>query len=110
MLKEALQQEDTNVSIEKIDESMLAFYIGDTKKLIRLNNGEFPKDNDVIAKDYTQSISLERQVILDIMERIIDKSKEQSPSDWVQKVMSCMSLLQSICKTNNKKQNGRIMS
>jgi len=85
ILKEALQRKNADVSIEKVDESLSAFYIGDTKKLIRLNNGEFPNYNDVLSKDYTQSISLERQAILNIMERIVDPLKEQSPSDWVQK-------------------------
>lgn len=85
MLKEALQQENADVSMEKIDESTSAFYVGNDKKLIRLNNGKFPDYNKAIPKNYAESIALKRQAIIDIMEKIVDESKEHSPSDWIQK-------------------------
>ena len=88
ILKEMLGQESAVVSAERIDENLAAFYIDDTKKLIKLDSGTFPDYRAVISrpKIYTRSVTIERESAVDLMEQILETSEYKgSPSDWVQR-------------------------
>jgi RNA polymerase sigma-70 factor (ECF subfamily) len=85
ILKEYLAGKDAEVSIEQIDENMAAFYIGDTKKLIKLIPEEYVNYKAVIFYPigYNESITLDRKEAIRIMEMIVEASEGNYPSDWI---------------------------
>jgi DNA polymerase III sliding clamp (beta) subunit (PCNA family) len=86
ILKEYLADKNSEVNIEQIDENMAAFYIGDTKKLIKLIPKKYPDYRAVIFYPigYDESVTVERMLAISFMEKIIGTSEGYDPSDWVQ--------------------------
>jgi RNA polymerase sigma-70 factor (ECF subfamily) len=87
ILKEAMEGKPAAVSVEQIDEDMAAFYIDDTKKLVKLISAKFPDYKAVIfyPRSYTESITIERKPAIDSVEKIIEESEGNCPSDWIQR-------------------------
>jgi|GEM_PF-1546024 len=84
ILKEALERKSAVVSLDRIDNNLAAFYIDDDKKLIKLIPERFPDYRSIIPKHYNESVTVDRKLAIDLMEKIAEASEKPSPSDWIQ--------------------------
>ena len=86
ILKEALGQKSADISVERIDENMAAFYVDDVKKLIKLKPGTFPDYGRIVEspRGYTESVTIERGPAIDLMEKVTEAGKGPASSDWIQ--------------------------
>jgi DNA polymerase III sliding clamp (beta) subunit (PCNA family) len=86
ILKEAMEGKSAAVSVGQIDENLAAFYIDDGKKLVKLISAKFPDYRVVIfyPRIYSKSVTIERKLAIDAMEKVIEASEGNSPSDWIQ--------------------------
>jgi len=84
ILMESLEKENVSTSIEQIDDTSAVFYIGDTKKLIKLASEKYPDYRAVIPKDYTQSITMDKKEATELLKKAI-RPALICQSGWIQK-------------------------
>jgi len=86
ILKESLASICVDVSVDKIDNNLAAFYIGDEKKLVKLIPLQFPDYTAVLfyPKGYSNSVTIERRPAIKLMEEIVETSEGRCASDWIQ--------------------------
>jgi len=86
ILKESLASICADVTVDKIDNNLAAFYMGDEKKLVKLIPSQFPDYRGVLfyPEGYSNSITIERRAAMKLMEEIIKASEGKCASDWIQ--------------------------